>query len=215
MLSKSRDIQLATNWRVSRVRRSLRRKNIAELVMFLRARHNERFFEPIRVLKGAHGNYQGYGFAMMTLCSLLIETIQSFRDGLPTTYGAELARCRRLSRVPAPFQIPSGLRVNGKQAFQRFFRTYRGHFPGVNAIRFYKNVRNGLLHQGQTKAGWTISQSGPHAFDAASKIIYRNNFTVALEECFEDYLRELGNATWTDSVWVHASRKIWWLIRLS
>ncbi len=139
MPRKSREIQLATNWGVSRVRRSLRRRNIAELVTFLRARQDERFFEPIRVLKGAHGNHQGYGFAMMALCSLLIETIQSFRDGLPTTHGRELNRLRRLRRVPVPFQIPAGLRVNGREAFQRFFRTYRGHFPGVSGTRFYKN----------------------------------------------------------------------------
>jgi hypothetical protein len=39
---------------------------------------------------------------------------------------------------------------------QRFFRAYKQNFGGLSGARFYKNVRNGLLHQGQTKAGWTL-----------------------------------------------------------
>jgi hypothetical protein len=67
------------------VRAALRTKDRAGLIDFIRQRHTERFFDPIQRLRGAERNQQGYGFAMMALCSLLIETIQSYREGLPTT----------------------------------------------------------------------------------------------------------------------------------
>src|SRR5690242_18371679 len=70
------DLFLATGWRISRVRASLRARDRPGLIEFIRHRHTERFFEPIRQLQIANRNQQGYGFAMMALCSLLIETIQ-------------------------------------------------------------------------------------------------------------------------------------------
>lgn len=212
--SKS-DPLLANKWRTSRVRRCLRKKETSELVTFLWERHDERFFQPIRNLKSAEGNHQGYGFAMMSLCSLLIETIQSYKDGIPTTSSGELGRLRKLGKVPKQYQIPTGLKVSGIAAFQRFFRSYRAKFPGVSGTRFYKNIRNGLLHQGQTKAGWTLSKSGPQVCDPSGKIICRDNFSEALESCFEDYLDKLRTKSWTHGYWHRAARKIWWLIRLS
>src|SRR5437660_610686 len=110
-----RDLRLAADWRISRVRTSLRKKDRAGLIEFIRQRHKERFFEPIRQLRTAASNQQGYGFAMMALCSLLIETIQSYRDGLPTTDRGELGRLRAL-RVPAEYAIPPG-QISGTEAF--------------------------------------------------------------------------------------------------
>src|SRR5947209_20503360 len=148
-----RDPYLAAGWRASEVQSCLRKKDKERLIQFLRERHHERFFEPIRHLKSAPGNMQGYGFAVMALCALLVETIQSYRDGLPTTYSGELARLRNRSRVPTPYKIPPTLQVNGKSTFERFFRTYKKNFEGLGGVRFYRNIRKGLLHQGQTKAG--------------------------------------------------------------
>src|SRR4051812_44253204 len=121
----NRDLLLAADWRISRVRKALRAKDKAGLIEFIRQRHRERFFEPIEKLRDAPGNVQGYGFAMMALCSLLIETIQSYREGLPSTYDAELTRLRRLKNVPADYAIPATLHVRGKEAFERFFMHFR------------------------------------------------------------------------------------------
>src|SRR5689334_16438417 len=119
-----RDLLLAAGWRISRVRISLRTKDRAGLIEFIRQRHRERFFDPIQQLRNAETGQQGYGFAIMALCSLLIETIQSYRDGLPTTDGRELGRLRAL-KVPAEYAIPAGLQVNGTKAFRRFFSRFR------------------------------------------------------------------------------------------
>jgi hypothetical protein len=125
-------------------------------LQFLRERHQERFSSPIRNLKSAPDNMQGYGFSMMALSALLVETIQSYRDGLPTTNPGELDKLRNRSQIPPPYRIPTSLKVNGRKAFQRFFHAYQQNFDGLSGRRFYKNIRNGLLHQGQTKGGWTL-----------------------------------------------------------
>jgi hypothetical protein len=173
---KQKDILLAKGWPASRVRGCLRRRNRGELVRFLADRHRERFFEPMQCIAGAKGNEQGFGFSVMALCALLIETIQCYRDGLPTTDRRELDDLRKLKRIPLAYRIPTGLQVSGKVEFRRFFRQYRDSFPGVYPVAFYKKVRNGILHQGQTKGGWTLRAAGPIVCDPTNKIIYRNQF---------------------------------------
>ena len=210
-----RDPYLAVNWPASKIRSCLRRKDKDSLVRFLRERHQERFFQPIHKLKSAPETMQGYGFAIMALCALLVETIQSYRDGLPTTFSPELVRLRNLSKVPAAYKIPPTLQAKGKTTFQRFFTAFRNNFDGLSGARFYKNIRNGLLHQAQTKAGWTLWKHGTRVWDAQRKRIYRDNFADALEASFQAYLAELQRRSWKSKLWIRTSRKIWWLVRLS
>lgn len=211
----SSDQKLATNWPINQVRRCLRKEDREGLVQFLRERHEERFFRPIEHLMVASGNVQGYGFAVMSLCALLIETIQSYRDGLPTTFGPELDRLKKMRTIPAPYRIPPGLHVNGKEAFQRFFRAHSQEFSGLSGAGFYKSIRNGLLHQGQTKAGWTLTKYGAGVWDAKEKIIFRDAFAKQLQSAFREYLTDLRSRPWHHRLWTNAARKIWWLIRLS
>jgi hypothetical protein len=150
---------------------------------------------------------------MMAVCALLVETIQSYRDGLPTTHNPELIDLRNLRRIPPSYRIPVSLHVNGRVTFTRFFHTYRNKFDHLSGARFYSDIRNGLLHQGQTKAGWTLSKAGPQVWDG--KAIFRDNFAEALEECFRMYVAKLEKQNWNSRLWINAARKIWWLIRLS
>lgn len=149
----------------------------------------------------------------MALCSLLVETIQSYRDGLPTTHAGELKRLRNLKSVPKAYQIPVGLQVYGKKVFRRFFRSFRNEFDGLSGTKFYQNVRNGLLHQAQTKGGWKIGRRKTSL--CLSKTIDRDMFATRLKLAFDKYLIELDNSAWDSRLWKHARRKIWWLIRLS
>jgi hypothetical protein len=151
----------------------------------------------------------------MALCSLLIETIQCYRDGLPTTSPGELNHLRDLGAVPVAYRIPAGMGVSGEEEFRRFFGKYRDSFPGVRPVAFYRKVRNGILHQGQTKGGWTIRKSGSVVCEPKKKIIYRNQFAGRLRLCFDRYLEELEAHPWNRPIWANAARKIWWLIRLS
>jgi len=153
---------------------------------------------------------------MMSLCSLLIETIQSYRDGLPSTYSGELKKLSKLKDVPPDYVLPKALDfkdVNSGKAFNRFFRRFRKEFDGMSGKKFYSNIRNGLLHQAQTKRGWTIRMDGPKLHDA--KVINRDIFAKRLEQAFQSYLDELTSAKWNSMLCRNARRKVWWLIRTS
>jgi hypothetical protein len=187
-----------------------------QLVKFLRQRFNDRFFKPVEVLRQAPGNTQGYGFAIMALSSLLVESIQSFRLGLPSTYDSDLRNLHVYS-PPPEFQVPRADWLNGHQAFVAFFSEpkHRKLFPGVSGAEFVRNIRNGLLHQAQTKDGWTINTSQRRLYSKGKRSINRNLFAVRLEKAFRLYLRELQKTAWDEPLWKKTRRKIWWLIRLS
>jgi len=207
------DPYLASHWRASRVRSSLRSRRKKDLINFLRARYEERFFEPIRYLKNA-GNLQGYGIAMMSLCSLLVESIQCLREGLPSTNSGELRRLAALA-PPKNYAVSSAESKNGEAAFKDFFADYSALFPDIDGEEFYRSVRNGLLHQAQTKNGWTIRVDQVKLCDPTRKVINRDLFAASLENAFKNYLDELRRNTRESFVWKKARRKIWWLIRLS
>jgi hypothetical protein len=207
--------KLAASWPVAKVRECLDNKQEAELLRFIKARFKERFFRPISYLKQAPGNLQGYGFAIIALCSLLVESLQSFRDGLPSTHYDELRHLGRYN-PPAEFEIP---RIewpkNGAEVFQRFFRTYRGLFTGVDGLTFYLSIRCGLLHQTQTKNGWTLRTGQKFMWNSSKRILDRDAFAESIEDAFKSYVKELEHSQMDHPVWQRARRKIWWLIRLS
>jgi len=77
-------MQFARNWKLHKLELALKAGPSRKLARFIWARHYERFFEPIRIIR-EHDRGRVHGFAMMSLCSLLIETLQCYKFGLPTT----------------------------------------------------------------------------------------------------------------------------------
>jgi len=211
------EIRLARNWPMSKVRQCLDHKRKSELARFIRERYVERFFQPLQNLSRLPGNQQGYGFAIMALCCLLIETLESYRLGLPSTNYRELKNLRQIPVIPTRYRIPDKKHWprKGGEVFNGFFVHYAEFFQGLNGYEFCDGVRNGLLHQAQTRNGWSISVRGVSLFSTRTKRINRNVFSRNLRECFEQYLVELEGASWTDQVWRNAERKIWWLLKLS
>jgi putative N-acetylmannosamine-6-phosphate epimerase len=87
--------KLARDWTISRVQLCLDSADKESLVTFIEQRYRERFFQPIGRLMESPDHLQCYGFAIMALCSLLIESLQCYRYGLPTTYEREYATTLR------------------------------------------------------------------------------------------------------------------------
>jgi hypothetical protein len=205
------DIELASKWHVSRVLAALQQDNRRDLVAFIHDRYHERFFRPIQFLKGSKG--ETYGFAIMALYSLLIETLQCYREGWPSTNERELQRCKKLGEsLRGDYRLddlPPHYKGLGKHAFRVFFDLNRELFPGVDGEKFYGNIRNGLLHQAQTKGGWRIKIYEGKLWDERRLVIDRNLFVCALEAAFNKYLEELrANTTATEKLWRKARRKI-------
>lgn len=77
------------------------------------------------------------------------------------------------------------------------FLTHRhpfcNHFDLDSAASFYDDIRCGLLHEARTKNGWRIWEKSEvlSIIDPAKKIIFRNDFHLAIEEFIAWYQNEL------------------------
>jgi hypothetical protein len=151
------------------------RQRIAELI---RLRHRERYVNPVERSTAKHG------FASMALACPLIETIQSFREGL----GDTKRRSRDLFRI--------FLKHEPKFAI----------FAGI-ADRFFEDVRCGLLHQGETRNGWTVMRLGP-LFDPLEKQLNATRFLKAVYDALVIYCNELEQADWNDEKWIKCRKKM-------
>jgi hypothetical protein len=209
-----REQRLAAKWPISKVENCLRAQRRADLARFLKDRHAERFFTPIRQLQTAKENEQGFGFAFMALCSLLVETIHSYRLGLPSTSSGDLKRMRANSAsAPRRYRVSKGQWPSWvEDVFVCFFQTNATFFSGIDGSVFYHAIRNALLHQAQTRNGWRIRKDGKLW---GNKMLNRDLFVRALENCFECYIQELRQLPWRHPTWQNAARKLWWLCRLS
>jgi hypothetical protein len=132
------------------------------------------------------------GFAIMALCCLLIETLQSFREA-PETAPPPAGPCTYPS---GPCIRPS---PSTTQAFKDFLKlpAFGGAFRDSNVARSFVNgIRNGILHEAETRR-WVIWRELP-----ADKIVdqrgngytlNRKTFYRALKQEFSRYVSDLRN----------------------
>ena len=95
----------------------------AKIAEFFRERMRERYIDPVLALDADEKN----GFSIMALSCLMLETCETFRQGWRSSIG------------------------KSERAFVSFFgrEDLFGDFRG-HASEFWKNVRCGILHQGET-----------------------------------------------------------------
>jgi hypothetical protein len=101
------------------------RKKIADAIC---RRFKERYIRPVTPLKGT----------IMAVSCLMIESLESFRLGLPKTNGKSKAMFHEFfeSETSPPE-----------------FKDFKGYGDS-----FYQNVRCGILHQAETTGGWKITR---------------------------------------------------------
>jgi len=96
-----------------------------------------RYINPFQYNDKRFINKYKNGFSIMANCCLLIETLQSFKNGWEDSKG------------------------KSKNAFKQFFKQEQDFIDFRNiAEDFHTNVRCGILHQGETKGGWKIKRGG-------------------------------------------------------
>jgi hypothetical protein len=135
------------------------------------------------------------GFAIMALCCLFIETLQGFREA-PPVVAMPAGSC------PFPqgqcIEPPAGT----NQQFVKFLRrpAFGEAFQGGTAGKFNRGIRNGILHEAETRK-WVIWREEPAGQIVAKEddgcALNRALFYDALKKEFESYLQELrdpGNA---------------------
>lgn len=166
-------------------------QNTDEIANFLYERHFRRYLKPFTFDSDDYKSNYKSGFSMMASYCLLIETIEGFYRGWPKSRN-ELAFLKFFTR---------------DKNFQDF---------SVNDIptQFYKNVRCGILHQGETSGGWLISRkSSDPLLSAASKKVNANEFGEKLHKSLEDYTNELKGSNWNSELWKHANERMKSLIK--
>ena len=112
-----------------------------------------------------------FGFAVIAIDCLLIETLAAFRDGLEDTKG------------------------RSKEIFPKFLATrplFSKHFTQAQAEQFYCEFRNGILHQaevGGTGKIWSVGELLRE--DSTKLIVNRTKFHELLKMELREYIMEL------------------------
>ncbi len=135
------------------------------------------------------------GFAILALCCLLIETLQSFRAATAPT-AKVAARC---SYPAGPCIRPTTSTADRFVAFLRL-PAFGGAFAekaGEKVARdFVNGVRNGILHEAETR-GWKVWRDLPGGRILESQddgyLLSWSNFRRALVKEFGQYAQELRN----------------------
>ena len=155
-------------------------KDVHGIAKFFLDRLAERFINPIESLEASKKN----GFMIMANSCLLIETIESFWSDWPTT------------------------KNQSAKAFTQFLiRCKRFHLLNGYETLFYKNVRCGILHQGETTGGWLISRKGP-LFEPQTLTINATKFHRAVGIEIRDYADLLCRKNWESIHWKNFRKKM-------
>lgn len=186
------DILLAPGYTLMLIQELINRKNPDDspnIAEFIKCRLSSRYLEPFEGKSECMDKSKKSGFAMMACYCLFIETLQAFREGRDQTE-----------------------RKHNDCVFCHFFTNEAekplGVFKNI-AADFYKNVRCGILHQGETYNGWKIRREGD-LFNAETKTINAKKFGKALKEVLERYVERLKT---DDALFDNAKRKIDFIIK--
>lgn len=141
-----------------------------------------RYFSPIEMLIRADDekliSERSFGFAILALDCLLVETFQSFIDGADSSKRAS------------------------KQVFVKFLTTrpkFKAHFDKTLAEKFYSEYRSGILHQGEIQGDGLVWSVGSLVMQLGNRIaINRTVFHCALKDEFDDYLAHLRSPQETE-----------------
>lgn len=157
------DTRLSKEITVKKYNDLVRNENWDALSGFISSRFKERYFDPVNSMPPGQKN----GFMMMAICCLVIETLESFHQGIRDT--------NRQSR----------------QAFRDFFDR-EASFSGFrqNGDWFYEKIRCGILHQAETCDGWRILRKGP-LLDHSKRTINATKFMEILHESVNAYAETL------------------------
>lgn len=131
-----------------------------------------------------------HGFTIMAVSCLMIEALESFRQGWEhTDRRSRDAFCLFFSGVE-PFRV---------------LESYAG--------TFYDNVRCGILHQAETTDGWRIRRDSSPLLDPVARTINAEQFLEALRQVLQEFCDHLKQANWNGPEWTNVRKKMDAIIR--
>ena len=146
-----------------------------------KARITERYIEPVQLLLDTEKNKSAkdrkYGFTIVAIDSLLIETLWAFKQGRKDT------------------------KSNSRRAFKELLTSEDEFgFTEEQATCFYEDYRCGILHQaeiGNNSKVWSIGNFIIETIDSHI-VINRTAFHDALVNCYEVYCGQLAHRNNTE-----------------
>lgn len=173
----SASTKLSTSTNVRQYRALELAKDRVSLANFIRERFEERYFLPVKATPVRARN----GFSILAVACLVIETLESFYEGRADTRG------------------------RSREMFKNFFdrETDLKVFGGGNDW-FFRDIRCGLLHQGEARGGWRIWRSGA-LLDRDRNTINAETFLAALSLEIRRYSDQLIA---NDAVWDNFRKKM-------
>jgi hypothetical protein len=183
----NKKIKLASKTTIEDYESMEKDENKEGIANFVFNRLSERYLIP---LENVVPSNKLHGFALMANACLLIETYESFIKGWKDTAAKE------------------------RHPFDSFFKREEGFKDfKYNGRDFYKDVRCGILHQGETKGGWKITRiPNTPIFNRAEKTINASKFFEELRVSLESYRELLINSEWDDLIWENCRKKISFII---
>src|SRR5258708_9503126 len=160
----------------------MKRKDIDakfNLIKFIHHRFYNRYVKHVKKIDS--------GFLKMAVSCLMIETLESFRQGKRNTKG----------------------KGAGQKMFEDFFDVEKKLFPGFKDIAadFYSSVRCGILHQAETTNAWRILRKGP-LLDKINIAVNATKFVHSLEKSLDNYIESLKATDFNSKIWENALFKI-------
>lgn len=153
-----------------------------------------RFIEPADALRKLDAADQGAfpegrGFAILALDCLLIETLFGYRRGRRTLFGETSDAFKAFLAGAPSFKDDAALRAR---------------IPS-----FATAVRNGVLHDGETREGWIVWKSGPPGILAEvlgdrRLVLYRDAFHSAVVAAQKEYFDALRAGAGTEEAELRA-----------
>jgi len=152
---------------------------------FLYNRLHARYLKPFFFNDNLFNEQYKNGFSIMANCCMLIETLESFKQGL----GDSNRKSKQL--------------FNDFLANDLNFSVFQSR-----ETEFYFSIRCGILHQGETTNGWIISRKGTVLFDPIKLKVNAVIFMQNLEESLKDYCLSLVQSDWSDLIWQNFLKKM-------
>jgi hypothetical protein len=162
-------------------------QNKEKIAEFIYQRLYSRYLKPFQFDCCEYKEQYKNGFGIMANCCLLIETLQSFKEGTEDSDR------------------------NSRKAFDDFFRDNYSDFNDFIYTDFYKNVRCGILHQGETTGGWIIRRDGK-LFEKTTLTINARKFADKLKDTLRTYTNQLKNDPWDSVGWNSCREKMGYII---
>ena len=163
----------------------LKRRDAPSIADLIHLRFAERYLDPVL----ASANRKRHGFTIIAVGCLMVEALESFRNGWKGT---------------------QGVKGGSEAAFRSFFLAHDQFKPlRPVASEFFKHVRCGVLHQAETTGEWTVNRSSDLFFTTGQQHrISASEFGKGLRAVLKEYTDGLATTDWRDPAWRKARKKL-------